>query len=336
MTTNVSAFAGDLEALDAWLNLHVAAGPVAVIAGKNGDMDTVGSAIALAALHPNMLACGLHVGRAAQRYVAKHQAPFRRLKSEGTSWPKRLAAIVVVDAAAPDQTGLMLPDVPTCIIDHHATDGWTLSNTDLRIKWDVRSTTEVITRYLATHSPSTLTVPVCEFLLAGLVTDTGRFRHADAGSFATASMLLEASGLDYQSFIQSMEDTQTSPSDRGAILRGLQRAETTEAGAWTVLRTTAGTLEGRVASVLNTLGADAVVVTRVRDGVTRLTVRAPRSSVQSGLHMGSIMEGIAETLGGDGGGHDGAAGWTGDAHPVAAETAFIDAVARTARKEDDR
>ena len=103
-----------------------------------------------------------------------------------------------------------------------------------------------------------------------------------------------------------------------------------------MLRTTAGTLEGRVASVLNTLGADAVVVTRARDGVTRLTVRAPRSSVQSGLHMGSIMEGIAETLGGDGGGHDGAAGWTGDAHPVAAETAFIDAVARTARKEDDQ
>ena len=176
MTSNVAAFAGDLEALDAWLNQHVATGPVAVIAGKNGDMDTVGSAIALAAHHPSMLACGLHVGRAAQRYVAKHQAPFRRLKSEGTAWPKQLAAIVVVDAAAPEQTGLLLPDVPTCIIDHHATDGWALSNADLRIKWDVRSTTEVITRYLVTHSPSTLTVPVCEFLLAGLVTDTGRLR----------------------------------------------------------------------------------------------------------------------------------------------------------------
>ena len=61
MTSNVSAFAGDLEALDAWLHQHVATGPVAVIAGKNGDMDTVGSAIALAAHHPSMLACGLHV-----------------------------------------------------------------------------------------------------------------------------------------------------------------------------------------------------------------------------------------------------------------------------------
>ena len=35
-----------------------------------------------------------------------------------------LAGIVVVDAAAPEQTGLVLPDVPLCVIDHHATDGW--------------------------------------------------------------------------------------------------------------------------------------------------------------------------------------------------------------------
>ena len=76
--------------------------------------------------------------------------------------------------------------------------------------------------------------PVCEFLLAGLVTDTGRFRHANASSFTTASMLIERGGLDYQHFIQQMEDTTMTPSDRGADLRGLQRADTTEAGPWTV------------------------------------------------------------------------------------------------------
>ena len=43
------------------------------------------------------------------------------------------------------------------------------------------------------------------------------------------------------------------------------------------------------------------------------------------------MEGLSESLGGDGGGHDGAAGWSGQADPVAAESAFIDAVARTER-----
>ncbi|RJU92129.1 MAG: hypothetical protein DWC01_02785, partial [Candidatus Poseidoniales archaeon] len=122
-----------------------------------------------------------------------------------------------------------------------------------------------------------------------------------------------------------------SPSDQGAILRGLQRTELTEAGPWRVLRSTAGTLEGRVASLLSGIGADAVVVTRHRHGETRLTVRASRSSVLDGLHLGSIMEGLSESLGGDGGGHDGAAGWSGQADPVAAESAFIDAVARTER-----
>ena len=323
----------ELLQLHAWLEERTSLGPVAVVSGKNGDMDTVGSAIALAATHPNMMACGVHVGRTAQRYVERHQAPFRTLNAGVPAWPKRLAGIVVVDAAAPDQTGLSLPDVPLCIVDHHATDSWNLGDGDLCLKWDVRSTTEVVSMYLEHHVPTAMTPPVCEFLLAGLVTDTGRFRHADSRAFRTAARLIDRGNVDYQAFIQAMEDAPTSPSDRGAILRGLQRAETTDAGPWTVLRTTSGTLEGRVATLLNGLGADAVVVTRARDGTTRLKVRAPRSSVLAGLHMGEIMEEVARSLGGEGGGHDGAAGWSGDAHPVAAETAFIDAVARVPRNE---
>jgi len=333
MNKKNNAVVGELLHLNEWLNKHTSLGPVAVVAGKNGDMDTIGSAVALASSHPNLMACGLHIGRTAQRYMEKHQPPFRFLEESKTVWPRQLAAIVVVDAAAPDQTGLELPNVPKCIIDHHATDGWDMMPHDLQIKWDVRSTTEVVTRYLQEHAPQTLTPPVCEFLLGGLITDTARYRHADAGSFSTTAVLINASGIDYQRFIQEMEDTPTSPSDRGAILRGLQRAETTDAGPWTILRTTAGTLEGRVASVLNGLGADAVIVSRTRNGMTRLTVRAPRSSVLEGLHMGHIMNEVAQSVGGEGGGHDGAAGWSGEAHPIAAETAFIDAVARTKRKQ---
>ena len=333
MTASSEAQVEDLLRLHQWLTNATKRGPVAVVTGKNGDMDTVGSAIALAASHPSLLAAGVHVGRVAQRLIERHRAPFRTLKASNTGWPKQLAGLVIVDAAAPDQTGLSLPSVPLCIIDHHATDGWTLNDDDVRIKWNVRSTTEVVGRYLEHHAPQCLTPQVCEFLLAGLVTDTGRFRHADASSFSTASMLIERGGLDYQQFIQEMEETTMTPSERGAVLRGLQRADTTVAGPWTVLRTTAGTLEGKVASLLNGLGADAVVVSRHRNGSTRLTVRAPRSSVVAGLHMGEIMETIAQSIGGEGGGHDGAAGWSGDCDPIEAETAFIDAVARTPRRE---
>ena len=323
----------DLQRLHEWLFSAVSKGPVAVITGKNGDMDTVGSAVALAASHPNMMACGLHLGRLAKQLVEQHRAPFRKLAENHAAWPNGLAAAVVVDAASPDQVGFPMPDVPLCIIDHHATDAWVLGEHDLALKWDVRSTTEVISHYLERHVPQALTPPVCEFLLAGLVTDTGRFRHADGGAFRAAALLVERGHIDYQAFIESLEDQSPSPSDRGAILRGLQRADATEAGPWTVLRTTAGTLEGKVAGLLNGLGADAVVVTRHRHGETRLTVRAPRSSVLAGLHMGAIMERVAQSIGGEGGGHDGAAGWAGDADPIAAETAFLDAVARVKRQE---
>ena len=336
MTASNKSQPEELLRLHEWLMQTTANGPVAVITGKNGDMDTVGSAVALAASHPNLMAAGLHAGRMAQQMIERHSAPYRMLTAHNTGWPKQLAGLVVVDAAAPDQTGLTLPDVPVCVIDHHATDGWQLGPDDLRVNWNVRSTTEVVGRYLLAHAPASLTGPVCEFLLAGLVTDTGRFRHADATSFSTASMLIEQGGLDYQQFIQGMEETSLSPSDRGAVLRGLQRADSTEAGPWTVLRTTAGTLEGKVASMLNGLGADAVVVTRHRNGSTRLTVRAPRSSVLAGLRMGEIMNAMAQSIGGEGGGHDGAAGWSGDVDPVEAETAFIDAVARTPRSEVSR
>ena len=322
----------DLTSFNKWLMNAVSTGPVAVVTGKNGDMDTVGSAIALASSHPNLLACGVHLGRVARRLVERHRAPFRLMKTGAASWPNQIAGVVVVDAAAPDQLGLTLPDVPLCIVDHHATDGWELGKDDIALKWDARSTTEIIANYLFEHAQSSMTPPVCEFLLAGLITDTGRFRHANAGSFDAAASLIRQGAMDYQAFIEEFEDTTTSPSDRGAILRGFQRAESTDAGPWTILRTTAGTLEGRVASMLNSLGADAVVVIRHRDGETRLTARAPHSSVLDGLHLGRIMESLSEAMGGHGGGHDGAAGWSGTLDPIAAETAFIDALARTPRR----
>ncbi|MEC8398436.1 MAG: hypothetical protein VXZ34_02495, partial [Candidatus Thermoplasmatota archaeon] len=53
----------ELLQLHAWLEERTSLGPVAVVSGKIGDMDTVGSAIALAASRPIMLACGVHGGR---------------------------------------------------------------------------------------------------------------------------------------------------------------------------------------------------------------------------------------------------------------------------------
>ena len=58
-----------LGELDSWLKKFTSNGAVPVVTGMNGDMDTIGSAIALASSNSNMMACGLHLGRVAKRFV---------------------------------------------------------------------------------------------------------------------------------------------------------------------------------------------------------------------------------------------------------------------------
>ena len=323
-----------LGELDAWLKKFTHHGAIPVVTGMNGDMDTVGSAIALASSHSNMMACGLHLGRIAKKMCEELSAPFRKIASEHNKWPPSISAIVIVDAASPSQIGLELPvDVPKCIIDHHDTDDWQLSENDIMIKMDVSATTEIIADYLINYSPNTLTTPVRKLLIAGMITDTGRFRHANKSSFANTSKLLEDSDIDYASLVEFIETEETSPSERGSLLRGLARAKSIDSGMWNIVHTNSGTLEGRLATLLIGTGAEISLVSRNRDGETRMTARASRKATVSGIHLGLIMEEISNQIGGDGGGHDGAAGWSGKVDRIAAESAFIAHVAAIKRKE---
>ena len=325
----------ELQTFDKWLKDACNNGAVPVVTGKNGDMDTIGSAVALSAAHPNMMACGLHLGRTAKRMVESLKAPFRKLSEHQTVWPKNIGGIVIVDAAAPGQVGITLPkDVPICILDHHSTCDWVLGENDLLLQWNVRATTQIVDEYLSNYTPESRTPVVRKMLLAGLLTDTARFRHADKGAFQTAVNLLQDDDIDYASFLESVETDSTSPSERGSLLRGLERAKSIDSGPWNIVHTYSGTLEGRLASLLIGTGAEISLVSRFRDGVTRMTARASRHTTQSGIHLGEIMAQVAQQIGGEGGGHDGAAGWSGKTDRIAAESSFIAQVALIPRSEN--
>jgi len=317
----------DLASLDAWITAANSNGAVAVLCGKNGDMDTIGSAIALAAAIPNGLACGLHQDKVAKRICAQLNAPFRFISQSSPNLPKKLGGIICVDAAAPSQIGIDLPaSIPLCIIDHHTTSDWTLGENDLEINWPARATTQIIHQYLTEYSSSTLTDSVRRLLLAGLITDTGRFRHADKEAFVTAGNILTGSGIDYAEFIESVETESITDSERGAIAAGMARVKSIKAGDWHLMHTYVGTNEGRMCKVLQIAGAEIALVSRHRDGQTRMSARATRSATIRGVNLGHIMKSLAEKIGGEGGGHDGAAGWSGESDRIAAESAFIHAL----------
>ena len=332
---NAEQHKADLVAFHEWVRDACLRGAVPIVTGKNGDMDTIGSAVALSASHSNLMACGLHLGRTAKRMVESLKAPFRKLSEHQTIWPKTIGGIIVVDAAAAGQIGVTLPDgVPICVLDHHATCDWELNEADLLLQWDVRATTQIVDAYLREYSPKSRSLVVRKMLLAGLLTDTARFRHADQGAFQTAVDLLSGEDIDYASFVEFVESETTSPSERGSLLRGLERATSIESGAWNIVHTHSGTLEGRLAGLLIGTGAEIALVSRFRDGITRLTARASRHTTQRGIHLGELMSDVAGQIGGEGGGHDGAAGWSGKTDRIAAESCFIAHVAKVSRSED--
>jgi len=323
----------NLDELAAWIARAAESGAVPVLTGRNGDMDTIGSAIALASSNPNLMACGLHIGKLAKRLCSELNAPFRKLAKE-PSWPAKIGGIIIVDAASESQTGVDIPKgVPICVIDHHDTCDWIFGEQDLEIRSDARATTQIVFQYLKEKSSNSLTDEVRKLLLAGLITDTGRFKHADKASLECASQILEGAGFEYQEFVEHIQTEDINSSERGAILKALSRCQSTECGVWNLVHTHAGIHEGKVAGILIQTGAEVALVSRFRDGETRLTARAPRSSTINGVHLGEMMQTLCETLGGEGGGHDGAAGWSGKTDRVAAESAFINLLALTRRNQ---
>ncbi len=55
----------------------------------------------------------------------------------------------------------------------------------------------------------------------------------------------------------------------------------------------------------------------------RLSSRASRTATNQGIHLGELMEKIVHRLGGDGGGHAGAAGWSGTSDEVELKSVLL-------------
>jgi len=120
-----------------------------------------------------------------------------------------------------------------------------------------------------------------------------------------------------------MESVELNNSQRVAIAKALSRVQTLDAGKWFLSYTRAGTNEGIVARALISAGADVALVCRRIQGESRLTARASRGATRDGVHLGELMQQMVTRSGGEGGGHAGAAGWTGKIDETDATSGFI-------------
>ena len=317
----------DCSTLSDWVDSATQKGAVAVLTHKNGDMDTIGSALVIAeAIGPKARACGTNIGSLAKRMLSDMDYSFHILDPNRPVLPRSLGGIIVVDSASPDQVGFDLPNsVPICVIDHHSSSSENWSEDTLLIKDNSSSTAEMIWEWMK-HRSSELSDNAAVLLLAAIISDTGRFKHARPGCYRRVEEISETSGVDPVDVIEKMENEGLNYSQRMGVLKAVGNSTSQDVAGVIVATTKASTHEGVVAHALIGAGAHvAFVQKKIPEGM-RITGRASRTATNLGVNLGVVMTNLANKLGGEGGGHPGAAGWSGNVHPVELESSVLAAL----------
>jgi len=148
-------------------------------------------------------------------------------------------------------------------------------------------------------------------LAAGIITDTAHFRFARTSTMRALTDILDESGLQLEEVLTILEDDAPDKSRKLAYLKGAQRIRFEQMGEYTVAVSNVSSFEGALCKAMMVLGADVAFVGSQAKAEFRVSGRATQALVRKGFHVGKLMEETGRDMGGQGGGHAGAAGMSG-------------------------
>ena len=123
-------------------------------------------------------------------------------------------------------------------------------------------------------------------------------------------------------------------SEKMAKIKGLQRVEIIQAGEFLIGASHVSAYEATVASSLLNVGFDVTIVLAQKKKEFRISTRARKDlCFKTGLHLGKILDKVAKIHEITGGGHDGAAGITGQEDYELLMEQIIDQVKQILKKE---
>ena len=209
--------------------------------------------------------------------------------------------VVVVDTSVKLQVGGNL-QVPYALIDHHLDKGL-LDDALFYIQRPAKSTAEIVWRILKDNGKMPDRDSALA-LLAGIVSDTGRFKRATPETFTVAAELLAEGGFSYEEALEVLS-IPTSVSQRIAVLKAASRAEVLRHGDWIIASSVVNSFEGVAAMSLVDLGADvAFVAGRHGKGERiRISARSSQAAAREGLNLANLLGEVGQAFNGDGGGH---------------------------------
>jgi nanoRNase/pAp phosphatase (c-di-AMP/oligoRNAs hydrolase) len=225
-------------------------------------------------------------------------------------------------------------NIPFIFIDHHTTSNeeWK-NNLSLYniIKEEYASTAEIIYElyeYYDVKLPKVITW----LLISGLLVDSGVFRHGNNDTIKTASKMLN-DGVELQDIFPMLR-RDVDLSEKMAKIKGLQRVEIIQAGEFLIGVSHVSAYEATVASSLLNVGFDVTIVIAQKKKEFRISTRTRKDlCLKTGLHLGKILDEVAKIHEVTGGGHDGAAGITGQEDHELIMEQIIDQVKQILKKE---
>ncbi|MEE9150991.1 MAG: DHH family phosphoesterase [Thermoplasmata archaeon] len=282
-------------------------GKKCVLLHVNADPDALGSAIALSLAFPDV-SIGSVGGLSKNGKVLLKNLGVEVMEKPDISLYDK---IVIVDTPSPDRLGEFKDKVRTLIvIDHHSkTFDW---DSELcYVDEDKASCGEIIYQILKLGEKK-ITPQIGLALLTGILTDTGKFRHATASTLKTFGEIMEASGIGMEEVLSVFEEEhETDYSKKISILKGAQRLRYQSLEGYIVAISQVSSFESGVCNALLSIGADVAFVGSQRDDEFRISSRTTQAIVKKGLHLGNLMADMGKEIGCNGGGHDGAAGLNG-------------------------
>jgi len=293
-----------------------------VLLHHNADPDAVGSAAAFKLLFPHLeIACPVSVSNAGKRLAAS-------LGIEISFDPvmEDYEQFLVLDTSTPVQLGDLAEGIKRpIVVDHHASsDLW---NGQMEIIDPEASSTAEIVFEIFESADVEITKDIGTALLAGIVSDTGRFRFASSRTFGTVSRILDRTGLSVEEVIMLLEDEDYfNYSKRIAQLKAANRMSFSNVGEIVIVTSHVGSYEAAAARTLLIAGGDIVFVSNNKKKDLRVSARAKPHVVNLGVNLGEFLQSMGEKLGCQGGGHPGAAGMNGKGDPEKAMATLVQGI----------
>ncbi len=214
--------------------------------------------------------------------------------------------IIVLDTASPGQLHA-LPSRISLVIDHHLDTGeWGMAEHCV-IEENAVSCTQMVGRLLRDAG-----IPVDErsalAILIGMYTDSKGLGTGDSKFMRDFADMMDIAGASIGS-LRDFLNTGNNNSVKTAIMKGMQRLKFRAQGELLIAWTHVSMFESAVANAMICAGADIVFVGSERDGKTRIIGRASDKVLGKGFHLGRFFSSLGYEIDGEGGGHDGAAGF---------------------------